>query len=487
MKEKLLILKNRIIKIKDECLIFLKHKTNKVSTQLAIGISLIVFCSTLMIGLIFLSQYRQLSLKQTETELNEKSHQLAEIGGMMLSSSISVPQNNLFNSIKGLTDSELWIVSNTGNIIVSTTNTSTLNEVSDLNDTYLSKLNSTESIVTYDYSDYFGTKMLTIVTPIIERNYIIGAVILHKDVNIIYQDNTYFRILVFISLLISLVLSIILSTIYSRHFTKPLKRVTEVADEIAKRNYDIKTGIEREDELGELARTIDTMSSEISKNIGEIRALEGRAKELVANVSHEFKTPLTLIRGYVENLSDKTSKPSKEIYEKIITNTVTLEKLVNELLDLSKFQSGTVILKKEPLELKQLVSDVVSDMKRIAKDKKIKLKIKEEYSDTQIIDADYTKIRQLLTIFMDNAIKYSNIGGSVVVNILEGEIIIKDDGIGIEQNKLEQLFERYYQVDHNEKGYGLGLCIAKYISDAHGYKILIESAQDEGTSVHITF
>jgi signal transduction histidine kinase len=476
-----------MLEIKDKILIFLKHKTNKVSTQLTIGISLIVFCSTLMIGLIFLSQYHQLSLKQTEDELKEKSLQLAELGGMMLSSSIAIPQNILFNSIKGLTDSELWIVSNKGNIIVSTTDISTLNEVFDLNSMFLSKLNSNDSVITYDYSDYFGTKVLTIVTPIIERNYIVGAVILHKDVNIIYQDNIYFGFLIFVSLLISLVLSILLSTIYSRHFTKPLKRVTEVADEISRGNYNIKTGIEREDELGELANTIDTMSSEINRNIDEIKSLEGRAKELVANVSHEFKTPLTLIRGYAENLSDKTSKPSKEIYEKIITNTVTLEKLVNELLDLSKFQSGKVILKKEPLELKQLVGDVVSDMKSIAKSKKIKLEIKEEYIHTQIIEADYTKIRQLLTIFMDNAIKYSNNGGSVLVNILRNEIIIKDNGIGIEQSKLEQLFERYYQVNYNEKGYGLGLCIAKYIADAHGYKILIESTKNEGTMVRIIF
>lgn len=473
MKEKINKLKNNFF------------NSNNVATQLSIGISLIVFLSTLMIAVIFLSQYRRLSLKQTENELTSKSAQLAELGSMMLSSQMPGPRDRLFGSIKGLTDSDFWIVSSDGMIVVSTTGTSMLSNIIELNQKFLNKFNSSESILTYEYSNYFDTKTLTVITPIIERNYIIGAAILHKDVNIIYRSNTFFAFLVFTSLLISLFLSIILSNIYSHHFTKPLKRITEVANEIAKQNYDIKTEIEREDELGELARTVDYMSSEINKNINEIKNLENRAKELVANVSHEFKTPLTLIRGYVENLHDDTTKPSKEVYEKIINNTRTLEKLVNELLDLSKFQSGTVVLNKEPLELKQLINDVVIDMKNIAKEKKIKLKVIEIFKDSQIIEADYIKIKQLLTIFIDNAIKYSNEDSLVSIIILEDEIIISDNGIGIEQSKLEQIFERYYQVDHNQKGYGLGLCIAKYIADAHSFSLVINSNLNSGTNVHI--
>lgn len=124
-------------------------------------------------------------------------------------------------------------------------------------------------------------------------------------------------------------------------------------------------------------------------------------------------------------------------------------------------------------------------MKNIAKKKHIKLKIIEMYKETQIIEADYIKLRQLFTIFIDNAIKYSNENGQVNINILNNEIVISDNGIGIEPSKLEKLFDRYYQVNNNEKGYGLGLCIAKYIADAHGYKIVIDSKADSGTNVHI--
>jgi signal transduction histidine kinase len=480
-------LKEKIIDLKNKAIAFIKQKTNTVTAQLTIGIAAIVFLSTLMIGLIFLSQYHQLSLKQAEQDLNQKSEQLAELGHLILTSPMPISRDRLFNSIKGITNSDFWIISSTGEVIVSTTNSYIINSVSDLNNKFLNNITSSKSNITYEYSKYFNTKTLSVITPIIERNMLIGAVVLHRDVNIIYQGNTYFSILVFISLIISLILSIGLGTLYSTYFTKPLKRVTDVANEIAKQNYDVRTGIQRKDEIGELANTIDMMSDKISKNIEDIKKLEGRAKELVANVSHEFKTPLTLIRGYVENLEDHTTKPSSEIYNKIINNTVILEKLVNELLDLSKLQSGKVVLKKEHLELKQLLNDVVSDMKNIAAYKKIKIRLKEEYKESQIIEADYIKIRQLITIFVDNAIKYSNESGKVEITILKGEIIISDNGTGIEQSKLEQLFERYYQVDHNEKGYGLGLCIAKYIADAHNYKLVVDSVPSKGTSIHIIF
>jgi signal transduction histidine kinase len=480
-------LKEKIVEFKNKFISFLKKKTNTVSAQLTIGIAVIVFSSTLMIALIFLSQYQKLSLRQAENELNAKSEELAGLGHMLLTTTMPISSRELLQQIKRITNSDFWIITTDGEVVVSTTDIENIDRVASLNQKYLSEVRGRENKITYDYSDYFDTKTLSVISPIDDKGRLIGIVIVHKEVSVIYQGNAYYNILIFISLIVSLILSIILGRFYSEHFTRPLKRLTEVSNEISNHNYDIKTGIVRTDEIGELANSIDMMSTKISENIEDIKALEGRAKELVANVSHEFKTPLTLIRGYTLNLADKTTKPSSEVYDKIIKNTIILEKLVNELLDLSKLQSGNVVLKKESLELKQLITDVASDMKSIAKEKNIKIRIKETFKDTQIIEADYVKIRQLFTIFMDNAIKYSNEDGLVNVTILKSEVIISDNGIGIEQSKLEQLFERYYQVDHNEKGYGLGLCIAKYIADAHGYKILVNSVPNKGTDIHIIF
>lgn len=261
--------------------------------------------------------------------------------------------------------------------------------------------------------------------------------------------------------------------------------MTKVALLIGEGNYNEKTNITQDDELGVLAKTIDNMSTKIESNIESIKQLEASAKELVANVSHELKTPLTLIRGYVENMQDGTSKPKKEIYEKILRNTSILEKLINELLDLSKYQSGNMTLRLEDIEINHLVSDVINDMKLIAKDNEVKINVIN--TEDNIVKGDYLKLRQLLMIVIDNAIKYSKSNGAIDIFIKKEEIIIRDYGIGMNKQDAEKIFDRFYQVDNNKKGYGLGLCIAKYIIDAHSFKVDINSKKNKGTTINIKY
>lgn len=460
----------------------IKKYFNDINTQLTLGISSIVFISTLIIAVIFLTQYRQLTLSKTEHELQGKAEQLAEMGKVFIDPINPRPNDLFWESLRNMTGTELWIIESNGEYVLTTSKVVLTNAVMVSNAHYIKDAKAT---ITYDYSTYFKTRTLTAIAPITDGTNVLGIIVLHQNVNNVYSAYSSFNILVFISLLISLIISIILGIIYSSYFTKPIERITEVTDEIRKGNYKVTTGIKRDDQIGQLAKTVDQMSVEIDRNITEIKELEGRAKELVANVSHEFKTPLTLIRGYTLNLKDKTIKPSEEVYNKIINNTVTLEKLVNELLDLNHFQSGQVVLKKEDLDLVLLVNDIVGDMREIARTKKIEIDFtsKEKY----IINADYTKMRQLITIFLDNAIKYSNEATKINITIKDGVLKISDHGIGIEKSELEQIFNRYYQVNSSEKGYGLGLCIAKYIADAHGYDLDIQSSKNKGTVIKIKF
>ncbi len=460
----------------------LKNKFNDINTQLTVGISSIVFISTLIIAIIFLTQYRQLSINKTEQELIIKAEQLADVGRSLIDPINPRPKDIFWQSIHNMSDIDLWVIESNGEVVLTTCCSNFLSNVKTLNSSFIKNSNSG---ITYKYSDYFKTKTITAYAPIMNGNSIIGTIFLHRDVESVYTAYSSFNMLIYISLLISLMVSTILGIIYSNYFTKPIERITEVADEIRKGNYAIKTNIIRDDQIGDLAKTIDQMTVEIDRNINDIKELEGRAKELVANVSHEFKTPLTLIRGYTLNLKDKTIKASDEVYDKIINNTQTLETLVNELLDLNHFQAGKVILKKEDLDLQQLVNDIVIDMREIAQKKNIKINIIIKTKLKQMINADYTKVRQLITIFLDNAIKYSNENTDISIIINDKMLRINDHGIGMAKNDLEQIFNCYYRVDSKEKGYGLGLCIAKYIADAHEYGIDIKSSKNKGTSVTI--
>lgn len=456
--------------------------TNDINNQLIIGISSIVFISTAIIAIIFLTQYRNMTLNKSLEELKNRAYQFNQVGCMVLDSNYQRPRDIYFEVIRDMMGTELWIVDNTGNVVLTTSKISDINALETLN---ANVIKDTKEKTTYSYSDYFKTKTLTVIVPITENMQVIGMVVMHKDVNSIYASYSLFNYLVFISLLISLVLSVILGIIYSNYFTKPLEKITDIAKEIGNGNFKLQTGIKREDQIGTLASTIDQMAVEIDKNITEIKGLEGRAKELVANVSHEFKTPLTLIRGYTMNLKDKTIKPSAEVYDKIITNTVALEKMVNELLDLNRFQSGQVKLKKEKFSLTILVNDLVGEMRVIAKTKNINISVNS--AEEVILNADYGKIRQLVTIFLDNAIKYSPNNKDINIEISKNELVITDHGIGMAKNELENIFNRYYKINEEEKGYGLGLCIAKYIADAHHYQILIDSKVGSGTTVKIAF
>ena len=463
----------------------MKKIMNDIDNQLIIGITLIVLFSTLLIASIFVSQYRNVTINQAAKELAEKTQNFTEIGKAMMTPSSERPRDIYFEVLRNIAGNEVWILDLSGNVILSSTPIVSKKLISDI----LEVCSHADHMhINYDFSDYFNAKTMTMTNTILGNdNSVIGYVLVHQDINSIYESYNSLQYLVFVSLTVSLLLSILLGILYSKFFTKPIEIITNTTNQIKSGNYSARTGIKRDDQIGELAKTIDTMSSEIETNIKDITDLEHRAKELVANVSHEFKTPLTLIRGYTMNLKDKTIEVSDEVYDKIIKNTLVLEKLVNDLLDLNRYQSGKINIKKEDINLKSLISEVVVDMQKIADEKKISLILDHNNKKDIIISADYYKIKQLLTIFLDNAIKFSNPNDFVKVSVSKDSIKIIDNGIGMEKSELEKIFNRYYKINDDEKGYGLGLCIAKYIADAHKFDLKIDSKKGQGTIIRIKF
>lgn len=463
----------------------MKKLLNNIDNQLIIGITSIVVFSTLSIASIFISQYRTITLNQAELELRGKTTQFTEIGEALLAPDSQRPRDFYFDALRNIAGNDVWILDANGKALLSSTNINSEKLMTNIIDLCS---NSLDMQVSYDYSDYFDTRTMTMFNSInSDQGTILGYVLVHQDVNSIYNSYQSLQYLVFISLTISLLLSVILGVLYSKIFTKPIEAITKVTEQIRDGNYNVKTNIDRDDQIGDLAKTIDTMSTEIETNIREITLLEERAKELVANVSHEFKTPLTLIRGYTMNLKDKTIVPNEDVYNKIIKNTVVLEKLVNDLLDMNRYQSGTIVVEKEAINLVDLVNEVTFDMQKIANAKGIVIENKNSVKKSLIIDADYFKLKQLLTIFIDNAIKFSNEKETVFIKVTKNYIEIKDNGIGMEESELEKIFNRYYKVNSGDKGYGLGLCIAKYIADAHSFEIDIKSKKNKGTTIKIKY
>lgn len=242
----------------------------------------------------------------------------------------------------------------------------------------------------------------------------------------------------------------------------------------------------------------DTVTGSVAlvQDISESERLEQLRRDFVANVSHEFRTPLTVIRGSLEALLDGTLADRAEIqryYQRMLSETHGLNRLVGDLLELSRLQSGKITLNKELIHIPSLLADSVKSMQTIAGKKDIKIEFSFEQNVPPIM-GDYDRIRQLFVIFLDNAIKYSpdNTKISVETSIQGSKTLlvkIQDQGYGIPAEELKQIWDRFYKIDQsrNSNGTGLGLAIAKHLIELHDGRVSVQSELHKGTVVEVTF
>ena len=230
----------------------------------------------------------------------------------------------------------------------------------------------------------------------------------------------------------------------------------------------------------------------IVQDISQSERLQQLRSEFVANVSHEFRTPLTIIKGSVEALIDgaaETEEEKEAYYSRIETETLALERLVRDLLDTSRFNAGKIVLEIRPMDIMMLIADITEKLKPVAAEKGIALEF--EPHEMEYILADYDRMRQIIIIFLDNAIKFTPQGGTVTVSAEEHDdgyayISIKDTGVGIAEEDIPYIFDRFYKVDKarggSETGTGLGLSIAWKIAELHKGTILVDSEIGKGTT-----
>ncbi|WP_085991716.1 two-component system histidine kinase PnpS [Oceanobacillus senegalensis] len=229
-------------------------------------------------------------------------------------------------------------------------------------------------------------------------------------------------------------------------------------------------------------------------DITEMKKLELMRKDFVANVSHELRTPITSIRGFAETLLDtglKDTETANEFLKIIYNESDRLQLLIEELLTLSKLEEENFQLVLHQINVEELIKDITTSFQMRAKDKNIDLSIVIE--ENLEFKADKDKVKQIIVNLLDNAINYTSELGKITLNMTstkdEVHIKVTDTGIGIDQESIPRIFERFYRVDkarsRNTGGTGLGLAIVKHIVDVHDGKIEIESEVDQGTTVHV--
>jgi len=288
-----------------------------------------------------------------------------------------------------------------------------------------------------------------------------------------------------------LILLILLAYYMSRFISKPLEDIRVGAEKIAGGSYDLRLQPRGAVEMEKVAESFNHMSSHIRNDIERLEKLERIRRDFVANVSHELKTPITTIQGYSETLLDSWTgdEGQRAFLKTVLKNAKRMNAIINDLIELAKLErDGGEMPKRETVMLRFILEQAAENFREAAAAKSISVEIRGDEGMEALINPPL--MEQALGNIIDNAVKYSGEGGRVLVDYsrADGEISIRisDRGVGIPEEAIPRIFERFYRVDkgrsRKEGGTGLGLAICKHIIQVHGGDIEVKSRPGEGTT-----
>lgn len=378
-------------------------------------------------------------------------------------------------------DSSLWLVDADGNRIAfaSMGHSAVPEQIADFNPAETGG----EQYILGDYHGYFDEEVLTFIAPVIQGFHTQGYLLIHKPVADIQEECRLLMRPLYITLAVVYILAFIILLGFQFFVYLPLRRITDAATQYASGNLDYEIPVYTEDEMGYLCASLNYMSA-------QLKDMEDYQKKIVANVSHDFRSPLTSIRGYVEAMADGTIPP--ELYEKylkiILFETERLTDLTQDLLTLNEFDTKERMLDKSNFDLQEMIKQTAASFEGVGTQKRVGIELL-LLPGTVSVFADKRKIQQVLYNLIDNALKFSEYDSTVTIEVTErGNKVftsVKDHGVGIPKKDLGKIWERFYKSDlsrgKDKKGTGLGLAIVKEAISAHDEHINVISTEGVGT------
>lgn len=424
--------------------------------------------------------YEQLMKEESETLYDEASllslSYSAVYKGKNLNIASAYPQ---LEAVATYLRAEIWVVNRNGTIVVDSNHSFRVGKTIDGFDPTFNG-NKPYSIGTYN--ECFAEDVMTVSAPITGNYTTYGYVLIHLPLSQIQSSkDSYLNILYTVSCII-FGLSLTILLVFHQIVYIPLKKITEAANQYAAGNLTYKTTIHTQDEMGYLADTLNYMSDELDK-------MEEYQRTFIANISHDFRSPLTSIKGYLEAILDGTIPP--EMYEKYLTRVISeterLNKLTQGLLTLNSLDSKGY-LSRTNFDINRVIKDTAASFEGTCDAKNIVLDLTFSENST-MVHADFGKIQQVLYNLIDNAIKFSHQDSVIYIQTsIKYEkvfVSVKDTGIGIPKGSIKKIWERFYKTDQSrgkdKRGTGLGLSIVKEIIQNHGETIDVISTEGVGT------
>ena len=375
---------------------------------------------------------------------------------------------------------ETWVVNKSGVVIMDSKNGSRVHTtIPDFDPT----ATGNRSYTIGTYYKLFDQNVLSVSAPVTGNYTTYGYVLIHLPISEIANSQSHILDILYMTCAIIFGLSLIILVVFTITVYLPLRKIAAGANEYAAGNLNYRIKVKTHDEMGYLSNTLNYMSDELNK-------MEEYQRNFIANVSHDFRSPLTSIKGYVEAMTDGTIPP--ELHEKylkiILFETERLTDLTQDLLSLNEFDTKTLLLNKETFDIHEVIKRTAAAFEGRCTQKKITIELLFA-SKYLYVTADKHKIQQVLHNLLDNAVKFSDAGSNITIETTDrGDKIytsVKDYGIGIPRSALTKIWERFYKTDlsrgKDKKGTGLGLAIVKEIIQAHGENINVVSTEGVGT------
>jgi len=450
-------------------------------TYLAIIISVIAALS-LCISMV----YNWYVFDQKQKELEKTGYYVSELVNKLENKEISQSELNASLDAMGyISDSMIYAI-RIDKKALENPNSIKLSE--DLKESYLlsdlQKILDGENVFRKkQYSQKFDAYVVFSGIPWKTNSGITGAILLFSPISQINSNITKLNLVIWIMALVLIILSAIVIYFNSLRISRPIKQMELAAGKLALGEHSDDLVVKSTDEIGKLAKSFNYMKHQLAST-------EKMRSEFIASVSHDMRTPLTSINGFVSGMLDGIVKP--EDYNKYLLiikeETLRLTKLTNDILQLAKIQSGSLKLFRETLIVKDILDPVISSTRAFMEEKSISFAL--ECDDTITVYADRDKLKQILINILDNAVKYTSYGGEIGIRVNDKsssrEFRIRDTGIGISAEELPLIFEKFYRVDKSRSspsGTGLGLNIAKSLIELHEGKIWAVSEMGTGTEI----
>ncbi|MCO5388807.1 MAG: cell wall metabolism sensor histidine kinase WalK [Desulfosporosinus sp.] len=461
-----------------------------IFTRLVGSFILIVVISLVVIGVSLSFMFKNYLFEQKERELIIKGQDMAQVVKPFLVEKRD-PHDfvNLANRLDLNMGTEVWVVDKSGAVIAAAANHEYC-EGNYLEASELKIMQSGSVSVSKGQSQYFQEPVIRVIIPIIHEERIIGAIILYSPIRGIDKALANLTQMVLSAGIVSLTIAFLIGIILSRRLSRPILTITEASISIANGQKHVTVPTDtRIKEINQLGKTFNKMSSKVEAN-------EERMKEFVANVSHELRSPLTSIKGFIEALIDNKGR-TPEVQQRFLTiindETDRLSHLVNDLLILSRSDAGSY-LEPEDVELKDFIENVITGFRSRAEENSITMQVI-SIEDRVYLKIDINSLHQIIANLVDNALKYSPQGGNVSISIAESEnmisISIRDSGLGIPEKDLPHIWDRFYRVDKDRSretgGTGLGLAIIKQLTEKNGGQVEVESALGKGSIFCVRF